>query len=66
MKHKTHEVPVRTDVDLKTGESKTTYATLSEDEYKYYQERVLKPFAESIYDQMVKDITANHDLSNDK
>jgi len=59
MKNKTYDVPVSAVVNLKNGESKTTYLTLSEDGYNNYVKRVLRPFAESIYEQIVKDIAVN-------
>jgi len=56
MKKKTHRVPIQTVVDLKTGESKTTYKDLNMEESREYEDRVLNPFARAIYDQMKKDI----------
>jgi hypothetical protein len=55
-KNKTYEILVRADHDLITGESKNTYRTLTAEEYKNYQEKVLKPFAWAIFDQVATDI----------
>jgi len=56
MKNKTYRVPVQTVVDLKTGESKTTYKDLTVEESREYEEQVLDPFARAIYELMKKDI----------
>lgn len=56
MKKTTYKVPAQTIVDLKTGESKTTYTTLTASEYKDYQKQVLDPFAKSLFELMKRDI----------
>lgn len=56
MKNKTYKVPIQTVVDLKTGESKTTYKTLTASESREYEKQVLDPFARSIFELMKRDI----------
>lgn len=47
------KVPRFIEVDLKTGESKVTYAEVDE---KAYNEAVIKPFARFIYKRIKEDI----------
>lgn len=38
---KKHKVPAQTILDRKTGESKTTYVELNDEEYKTYEKQIL-------------------------
>ena len=64
MKSKKYEIPIRVDVCLITGESKTTYKTLSKEEYKKYEDAVLKPFAVELYDHVVQYIAKRKKENN--
>lgn len=45
---KKHKVPAQTILDRKTGESKTTYVELNDEEYKTYEKQILDPFARAL------------------
>ena len=53
---KKHRVPAQTIIDRKTGESKTTYVELNDEEYKTYEKQVLDPFARALCKLIEEDV----------